>query len=81
MPQNRSFFARIQARSARTVLSIAERQMWELFRNKNLRFKFLREYPIGNFRIDFFSREAMLAIELDSELHELEKDPERYRAP
>ena len=52
----------------------AEKVMWANLRNRQLKgYKFVRQYPIGDYIVDFFCFEKQLAIELDGEIHH---DPE-----
>lgn len=58
------------AAELRGNMTIAEKILWERLRNRkccNSRFR--RQHPIGEFIVDFFCYEAMLAIELDGEVH------------
>ncbi len=65
-----------RARRFRKNMSAAESLFWQLARNHQLGFEIRRQYPVGSFVLDFFCREAKLAIEFDGEQH----DPERDRA-
>ena len=77
VPRNRSEKARDTARAARKNPSVAEAVMWKFLRNRQLEFKFRREHPIANYRLDFFCAEAMLAIEMNGEQHDPERDSRR----
>ena len=59
-----------------------ERKLWHLFL-KNHDIKFYRQRPIKGYIVDFFCRDAMLAIELDGSGHYEEEqiiyDQERTR--
>ena len=55
-----------------------ERVLWQLLRNrqfKNLKFK--RQFPIGNYIVDFVCEEIKLIIELDGGQH---NEPENIEA-
>lgn len=80
MPRNRSQVARDRAREARRDPSAAEAILWSLIRSSTLGFKFRREHPIGPFRLDFYCPEAMLAVEMDGEQHDPERDAVRDAA-
>lgn len=59
-----------RARSLRRTATQAERAAWHLLRDRRLLgIKFRRQYPFGNFIIDFYSSELRLAIELDGSVH------------
>ena len=62
------------ARELRRELTIAERKVWELLRNRRmLGYKFRRQHVIDGFIVDFYCRELKLVIELDGLGH---TDPE-----
>ncbi len=48
----------------------AEATLWKLLKKSQVGgYKFRRQHSIGNFIVDFFCYELMLAIELDGEIH------------
>ena len=60
----------------------AERALWRLVRNRQLRgFKFRRQAPIGCYIVDFVCFEAMLVVEVDGghHLEQSNSDDERTR--
>lgn len=72
------------AADLRANMTRAEKVLWESVRNKKCcRLRFRRQHPIGDFIVDFFCYEAMLAIELDGEVHnddyQKERDYERTK--
>ena len=59
-----------KARKLRQNLTEQEAAMWHLLRNRGVNgFKFRRQYPIGNYVVDFVCRELKLIIELDGGQH------------
>jgi very-short-patch-repair endonuclease len=59
-----------RARSLRQSDNDAEARLWSELRNRRLNgFKFVRQFPIGNYYADFACREANLVIELDGSHH------------
>ena len=74
---NRSESAINRARQARKVPSVAEGIVWKFLRNGRLGFKFRREYPVLDYRIDFFCAEAKLGVEFDGEQHDPVRDATR----
>jgi cyclase len=51
----------------------AEQHLWKMIRNRQLMgFKFRRQHPLKYFIADFYCHEALLVIELDGSIHELE---------
>lgn len=77
MPREMSKAATIKARAARKNPSVAEAIVWNYLRGRKTGFKFRREHPIGPYRLDFFCPEARLAIEMDGEQHDFERDASR----
>ena len=61
---------RFDARALRKRMTPAERRLWAVLRDGRLSgAKFRRQYPAGRFVLDFYCRAAMLAIEIDGEIH------------
>lgn len=51
--------------------TLAERKMWYLLlRAKKMKFKFIRQKPLGNYVVDFYCSRLLMAIELDGESHD-----------
>lgn len=46
-----------------------EKLLWNILRNKNLRFKFTRQYSVGPYILDFYCPEKRIGIELDGFQH------------
>jgi very-short-patch-repair endonuclease len=58
-------------RELRKTQTAAEREMWELLRDRRLRdLKFRRQSPISIFVADFYCRELKLVVELDGGVHD-----------
>jgi very-short-patch-repair endonuclease len=58
------------AREFRRGLTIAERKVWDLVRNRRLLgFKFRRQHVIDGFVVDFYCPELKLVLELDGAGH------------
>ena len=71
-----------RARRLRKEATEAERALWESLRGRRLQgLKFLRQYPIGPFIVDFCCRDRRLIVEVDGGIHSTElqiaKDKER----
>ena len=68
-------------RKLRNNSTKAEICLWTEIRNKKLGYRFLRQYGVGKFVIDFYSPRLKLAIEVDGVTHltkeELEYDERR----
>jgi very-short-patch-repair endonuclease len=59
-----------KARTLRRKPTDAERRLWNMVRNRSVHgMKFLRQFPIGPFVVDFVCRELMLVIEVDGGQH------------
>ncbi len=72
---------REKRRKLRNNSTIAEIYLWTQIRNKKLGYRFLRQYGVGKYVIDFYSPRLKLAIEVDGVTHltkeELEYDERR----
>ena len=68
--QNLKFFARANRKDG----TRAEIRLWsELLRSKQMMgYPFLRQRPIGNYIVDFFSKDLKLIIEIDGLTHDWE---------
>ncbi|MFM6613365.1 MAG: endonuclease domain-containing protein, partial [Dolichospermum sp.] len=54
----------------RTEATLAEKQLWQRLKNKQLLgFKFRRQQVIDRFIVDFYCHEIKLVIEVDGEIH------------
>lgn len=57
-------------RSLRKKMTPAEIVLWSMIRNKQVDgMRFLRQFSIGSYIVDFYCPERHLAIELDGEVH------------
>ena len=57
------------ARENRNNATLAEKVLWEHLRYNQLEIKFLRQHIIGDYIVDFCSREGGLIIEVDGGYH------------
>jgi len=56
----------------------AEKHFWKIIRNRNiLGLKFRRQHPLLYYVADFYCHEALLVIELDGDIHNLEEIKKR----
>lgn len=61
------------AKALRKRSTKAEKHFWQMIRNRQLMgFKFRRQHPLKYFIADFYCHEALLVIELDGNIHDLE---------
>ncbi|MHB1109040.1 MAG: endonuclease domain-containing protein [Devosia sp.] len=59
-----------KARALRRKETDAERRLWNMLRNRAVSGrKFVRQYPISPFIVDFVCREEMLVVEVDGSQH------------
>jgi very-short-patch-repair endonuclease len=69
------------AQENRTNMTIGERALWEVLRGKTLGVKFLRQFIIGEYIVDFACLEKRIVIEVDGGYHcepkQLESDVQR----
>lgn len=69
-----------KARKLRKRSTPGERAMWNVLRKKQvLGFEFRRQRPVGSFIIDFYSKECMLAIEIDGNSHYYKQEYDKAR--
>ena len=65
------------ARNLRKNMTPQERKLWALLRNNQYKnFSFRRQYPIGNYIVDFICWELKLVIEIDGGQHNQPQDIE-----
>lgn len=71
---------KLRRQELRAKSTEVEEILWQKIRNRQLNnLKFLRQYSVGPYILDFFCPEMRLAIELDGEQHKeaIEYDQER----
>jgi very-short-patch-repair endonuclease len=68
-------------RTLRKEMTYCEKIMWIHLRRKQLGVRFLRQYSVDQYVIDFFCPEIKLAIELDGSIHDNpdQKEYDAYR--
>ena len=66
-----------RARRLRREMSAPEALLWRHLRTRPGGFKFRRQHPLGPFALDFYCREAAVAIEVDGAAHDMGNNPER----
>ena len=65
----------IIAKTLRKNQTPQEQKLWNILRNRQvLGYKFKRQYPIGNYIVDFVCREEKLVIEIDGGQHNIDKN-------
>ena len=60
----------IKARELRNNMTKQEQVLWSILRNRSFYgYRFLRQYPIGNYIVDFVCRSEKIIIEIDGGQH------------
>ncbi|NOQ68024.1 DUF559 domain-containing protein [Patescibacteria group bacterium] len=70
------------ARNLRNNSTLSEVLLWQHLRGKKMKgYDFHRQKPIGNYIVDFFCNDLMLAIEIDGISHDdkINKDVKRQK--
>ena len=68
------------AREQRLKLTQSEQLLWSGLRNKQLHgYRFRCQHPIHRYILDFYCHKAMLAIEIDGDIHKYQKSYDNYR--
>ncbi len=57
----------------------AERILWSCLKKNILKYKFIRQYSVEGYVVDFYCPEKRLAIELDGEQHKQNIEYDAYR--
>ncbi len=60
------------AEMLRSNMTVAEKIVWDVLKNKKLGVKFRRQHSLGRYVLDFYCHEIGLVIELDGKYHEIE---------
>ena len=67
-------------RALRSNLTLAEKVIWlSLHKRQTGGIRFLRQYSIDNFIVDFYSPELKLGIEVDGDSHVGNEEYDKYR--
>jgi len=68
-------------RSLRNNMTYCEKIVWLHLRKRQLGYRFLRQYSVDHFVIDFYCPELKLAVEIDGDVHEFpeQKDYDNAR--
>ncbi|KKS33280.1 MAG: hypothetical protein UU93_C0001G0111 [Candidatus Amesbacteria bacterium GW2011_GWA2_42_12] len=57
----------------------AERILWSCLKNNKLGYKFIRQYSVEGYVVDFYCPDKRLAVELDGEQHKSNVEYDEYR--
>lgn len=61
-------------RQLRSDMTFSEKVMWNILRRNETGERFLRQYSIDNYVIDFYCPRLKLAVEVDGEVHDREEE-------
>lgn len=67
-------------RQLRNNMTYCEKIVWMHLRKKQLGYRFLRQYSVDHFVIDFYCPGLKLAVELDGDVHEIPEQKEYDKA-
>ncbi|MGD8781487.1 MAG: endonuclease domain-containing protein [Ignavibacteria bacterium] len=63
-------------RYLRNNMTYTEKIVWAHIRKRQLGYRFLRQYSVDHYVIDFYCPELKLALEIDGGIHELPENKE-----
>ena len=61
----------------RNESTMSEIKLWKYLKIRQLEYRFTRQKPIGDYIVDFYCKELLLAIELDGYSHHFEETIEK----
>jgi very-short-patch-repair endonuclease len=68
-----------RARELRRDMTPAEKALWQELRANKLGVHFRRQQVIAGFVVDFYCHKAALVIEVDGDIHDLQKEEDAQR--
>jgi len=68
-----------RARELRREMTPAERLLWQEVCAKKLGVRFRRQQIVAGFIVDFYCHKAALVVEVDGDIHDLQKDEDARR--
>jgi len=60
-------------------MTLSKILLWQELKQRRVSYKFNRQTPIDNFIVDFYSKDLMLAIEIDGDSHNHEEQLRKIR--
>jgi very-short-patch-repair endonuclease len=66
-------------RLLRSSMTFSEKIVWMYLRKQQMKERFLRQYSIDNYIIDFYCPKLKIAIEIDGDVHEQERQKKHDR--
>lgn len=67
------------ARELRRNMTPAEKILWQVLRANKLGVHFRRQQVIQGFIVDFYCHQASLVVEVDGDIHDLQKEEDERR--
>ena len=68
-----------RAKELRRKMTPAEKMLWEELRANKLGVHFRRQQVIAGFIVDFYCHKASLVIEVDGDIHDLQREEDARR--
>ena len=68
-----------RAKELRREMTPAEKLLWQEVRAKKLGVRFRRQQVIAGFIVDFYCHKAALVVEVDGDIHDLQKEEDERR--
>ena len=68
-----------RSRELRREMTPAEKILWEELRGSKLGVRFRRQQVIQGFIVDFYCHKSALVIEVDGDIHDLQKEEDERR--
>ncbi|MBV6393013.1 MAG: hypothetical protein KPEEDBHJ_02243 [Anaerolineales bacterium] len=68
-----------RAKELRREMTPAEKLLWQEVRAKKLGVRFRRQQVIAGFIVDFYCHRAALVVEVDGDVHDLQKEEDERR--
>ena len=63
-------------RQLRNNMTYSEKIVWMFLRKNQMKVRFLRQYSVDNYVIDFYCPQLKLAVEIDGDIHDLPEQKE-----
>ena len=68
-----------RAKELRREMTPAEKILWQEVRAKKLGVRFRRQQVIDGFIVDFYCHKSALVVEVDGDIHDLQKEEDKRR--
>jgi very-short-patch-repair endonuclease len=66
-------------RYLRSNMTFSEKLVWMFLRRQQMQKRFLRQYSVDNYIVDFYCPKLKLAIEIDGDVHDLKRQKRHDR--